>query len=289
MAPKLSKSGIAILKRVKRRVRAAIRGLDRRRISEPEFRDLMAEFGVTAGAVVMVHSSMDGIVRRVPAMTPLRLIETLQDMLGENGTLLMPTFPFAGLQVDYARDNPRFNPKRTPSRVGLLTEIFRRCPGVRRSLHPTHPVAAWGKHAEALLENHHMGTAFGKISPIYRMRDLGGAIVGLGVSPGSFTVLHVPEELHPTTHAYHYGDTPIHMTIVDGGGTIPYELSALRGDRKRDYEHALASMKAERVLRHEIRHGLSMCATHVDAFIVRAMTLIDAGEYSIKDSGALRA
>src|SRR5881397_1311983 len=42
----------------------------------------------------------------------------------------------------YVQKNPKFDLRRTPSKVGPLTEVFRPLPSVVRSLHPTHPVAA---------------------------------------------------------------------------------------------------------------------------------------------------
>ncbi|NJS39886.1 MAG: AAC(3) family N-acetyltransferase [Rhodobacteraceae bacterium] len=51
-----------------------------------------------------------------------------------------------------------FDAKRTPSEMGLLTELFRRAPGAKRSLHPTHSVTALGPLAEQLTATHHQAT-----------------------------------------------------------------------------------------------------------------------------------
>ena len=250
-------------------------------MTEATFTDLLVNLGFRSGAVIMVHSSMDNILRRVPSITPIRLIETLEELIGPSGTLLMPTFPFAGHQADYAAENALFDVRKTPSRVGLATEIFRRAPGVRRSLHPTHPVAGWGKHAELLLDTHHIGTAFGELSPFCKMRSLNGLVVGLGVDPHSFTLLHVAEELHPKTYRHQYETAPRSMTIVNGENTTSYELYSLRADRVRDYSKAITSLKSEGVLRHETRGGLQVCATEAGLFIDRALRLIDEGAYGV--------
>ena len=73
-----------------------------------------------------------------------------------SGTVLMPTLPFGGVAIDYARKNPVFDVRRTPSQTGLLTEIFRRSAGVLRSVHPTHPVAVAGHGAVEMVEGHHL-------------------------------------------------------------------------------------------------------------------------------------
>src|SRR5437867_1927973 len=136
-----------IYRQLKSRASRLDRLIDRRTMTESVFLDLLAELGIVQGATIFLHSSMDEIMRRVPGMTPFKLIQILQNALGEKGTLLVPTFPFVGKQYFYIQNNPKFDVRRTPSQVGLLTEVFRRLPGVVRSLHPTHPVAAWGKHA----------------------------------------------------------------------------------------------------------------------------------------------
>ena len=269
------------VRQTKRRLRAILRGLDLRKISEARFREILLNLGFRTGAVIMVHSSMDAIALRAPWITPTRLITILQELLGPSGTLLMPTFPFDGLQADYAAKNSLYDVRRTPSRVGLVTEIFRRSAGVRRSLHPTHPVAAWGKYAESLLDTHHIGTAFGKMSPFCKMRPLNGKVVGIGVNPYCFTLLHVAEELHPDSYQHQYESEPRSMTIVDGDRKMPYQLYALRADRVRDYNNAIALLESKGVLRHERMSGLEVCSTDADAFIDCGLRLIDEGVYGV--------
>ena len=126
---------------------------------------MLRDLGFNPGATVMVHSSFSHIRRRVPDLSPQSLIALLQDLLGSQGTLLIPTFPFQGSQGEYADKNPRFDVQKTPSKVGVLTEVFRQTPGVIRSKHPTHPVGAWGRHARDILSTHHLGPTFGVTSP----------------------------------------------------------------------------------------------------------------------------
>src|SRR5437868_11530189 len=75
------------------RAEALSRKLDKRTLTPDEFATLLLRLGVTNGATVVVHSSMDEIARRVPGMSPLGLIHLVQELLGPEGTLLMATFP----------------------------------------------------------------------------------------------------------------------------------------------------------------------------------------------------
>ena len=101
--------------------------------------DLLAalrRLGITPGDVLMVHSSFDRFAGF--SGKPTDVLRVLQDAVGPTGTLLMPTLPFTGTAVEYVSRGEIFDVRRTPSRVGLLTELFRRSPGVVRSVHPTH-------------------------------------------------------------------------------------------------------------------------------------------------------
>src|SRR5438093_13280082 len=109
---------------VQRRVARLDRMLDRRMMTVADFEELLRRLGIVEGAVAMLHSSMDAIARRV-RISPMQLIRILQTKLTEQGTLLMPTFPFMGRQAHYVGRVKHFNVSRTPSQSGLVTEVFR--------------------------------------------------------------------------------------------------------------------------------------------------------------------
>jgi aminoglycoside 3-N-acetyltransferase len=150
--------------------------------------------GLVPGDTVMVHSSFDRFAGF--AGKPSDVIRTLQEMVGPTGTLLMPTLPFTGTAVQHASRGLVFDVQRTPSQVGLLTELFRRSPGVARSVHPTHPVAAWGARVTELLANHHLArTPCGEGTPFARLVDHDGRILFLGAGIESMTFFHYVEEV----------------------------------------------------------------------------------------------
>lgn len=269
-------------RRLRRRWVRLDRALDTRVLSMSDFVRLLEALGVTSGATVLVHSSMETLSRRVPGLKPIALIRLLQERLGGEGTLLMPTFPFRGRQRDYADRGDTFDVRKTPSQAGLLTEVFRRMPGVVRSLHPTHPIAGWGRHAVDLLATHHLGTAFGPNSPMYKLAELRGLVVGLGTRPrDTFTILHVPEELHQAARAWAYEERPRVTTIVDGTRRIPYEFRVLRADAERErFElDLLKALLREGVVRSVVAGGLPCSAARADQVIERALELIEQSSH----------
>src|SRR5262249_17321192 len=102
---------------VRRHLNKLDRAIDRRILSDSDFCELLCEIGFTKGATILIHSSMDEISRRIPSMTAARVIGVLQQMVGDNGTILMPTFPFLGKQLHYVEKSRTFDVLRTPSQV----------------------------------------------------------------------------------------------------------------------------------------------------------------------------
>ncbi|HEX6851055.1 MAG TPA: AAC(3) family N-acetyltransferase [Candidatus Polarisedimenticolaceae bacterium] len=164
-------------------------------LSEEEFRRFARErLGFEPGAAVFVHSSEDLLHL---AFSPLRLLEILLELVGDEGTLLFPTFPSEGT-YEVLRSGRVFDVRRTPGGTGLLGELARRLPGARRSVHPTRSVVALGRHAEALVARHHEDPyPFSASSPFALHAALGGRVVGLGVSTKNLTLVHVLDDLRP--------------------------------------------------------------------------------------------
>lgn len=167
----------------------------RGRLGRRDLSRFLRRLGLRTGDVVCVHSSLDAF-RGFVNLPPLEIVKVLQETVGREGTLLMPTLPFSGSVVEYVRNRPVFDVTKTPSKMGLLTELFRRLPEVHRSVHPTHSAAAWGAHAEALVADHHLAqTPCGVPSPYARLLDYDGRILFLGVGILSMTLFHVADEL----------------------------------------------------------------------------------------------
>lgn len=149
--------------------------------------------GVSAGDTVLVHSSFDAFTGFQGK--PTDVIAVLQSTVGSNGLLMMPTMTFSGTAVQYARSLVVFDVMRTPSRMGLLSELFRRSQGVVRSIHPTHPVAIWGAEASAVAANHHLAsTPCGTGTPFEALLKRQGKIVLLGTDINVLTFYHLLEE-----------------------------------------------------------------------------------------------
>lgn len=242
-----------MLKALKTRIKAVVHAFEKQRreqeikrterhVARAELAADLRKLGIEPGDIVFIHSSLKslGYVDGGPAA----VIGALQDAVGPEGTLLLPTYYMPGGSIlgtcelkDYV-----FDPRVHGTNMGALPEAFLATPGVCRSIHPTHSVSAIGKHAPYLTEAHHLApSVFGIGSPWQRFHELGGKVLGLGISMGPVTFYHLLEDtLGEAFPVPVWLDTTYHLPCKDNEGNScsvpvrPYkpEFAARRIDHK---------------------------------------------------------
>lgn len=144
----------------------------------------LKDLGLSAKDTVMVHSSLSsfGWVER-GAVT---VVKALLEILGEEGTLVVPTFSH------YLRSGEDlWDRESTPSLMGVISETVRTWPGAIRSSHAAHPISAIGPNAQLLCKLHKTG--FGHDSPFKTLVDIGAYILLIGVGYNNCTIFHFLE------------------------------------------------------------------------------------------------
>lgn len=155
--------------------------------------------GVAPGSILVLHSSMKSIGRVEEG--PNAVINAFLEVLGCEGTLLVPTFTYG----EKHRNKP-FDPETSESVTGLLTETFRKRSDAVRSVCPVHSVAAIGKHAHELTRDHMYNTTLGRYSPFHMAAKRGGLIMLVGCDHNSNSTIHVAESLAEVP--FNYVTTP---------------------------------------------------------------------------------
>ena len=152
-------------------------------------KSLAAEFGIGAGDTLLVHSAYGPLTGFQGS--PNDLIDTLLEAIGPSGNLMMVSMPFFSSASEYLRKANVFDVRKTASKMGLISETFRRRPGVVRSLHPTHPVLVYGPAAEAMVSGHEdCMYPCGPGSPYEKFMELNGRVLFYGVTEFHFTFHH---------------------------------------------------------------------------------------------------
>jgi aminoglycoside 3-N-acetyltransferase len=163
-------------------------------IQQSDLENDFRKAGIEAGDVVLVHTSLSRIGHLKDG--PKTFVDALRALLGDEGTILMPTSPNAVYQYDFIQDNKTFDVLNTPSKTGAITEYFRKIPGVVRSIHPTEPVAALGPQAHYFTSGHFgQLTPYNEKSPFRRVAEKNGKLLYVGVTLSmAGTSLHTLED-----------------------------------------------------------------------------------------------
>lgn len=184
-----------------------------------KIREDLEKMGIKKGDRVLVHSSLKSMGEIEGGVTTF--INAIKDAVTREGTLLFPTFTFDFVTVK----NPVFDVRYTQSCVGYIPEAFRHTEGVKRSLHPTHSVAVWGKDRDRYIANHNEDdTCLGLNSPLFKLKEDNGKILMIGCGINHNTLLHGLEVYlkPPYALSVDYTDPKYHReySCIDENGKI---------------------------------------------------------------------
>lgn len=197
--------------------------------------EILTGLEVPRDGVVYVHASADWLGR-----VGIRLADALDGLLawaGDDGTLVLPAFPFRGSHEAYLRGRPTFDVRRTPIRVGLLNETLRRRPGARRSLDPDLSVLALGPQAGAVIGDGFTGEdPTGADSPFQRVIDLAATLVGLGVSRNTMGMIHVLDSRYRSGYPFEIMSDAVYPTnVIDAVGAVHHVVKRAMRDELVDH------------------------------------------------------
>lgn len=154
--------------------------------------------GVSKGDVLFVHSALSAFGHIEGGADAV--IEAMLEVIGGEGTLIMPEFTrsfiyFDGLATGKRKPRPFDIDSAENVIVGELPRAFLGRPGVVRSPHPTHSAAAFGKLADFCVAGHREDDPpCGKNSPLGKLPELDGKILFFGADPACTTFFHFLED-----------------------------------------------------------------------------------------------
>ena len=204
----------------------------RRRMSPDETRRALRDAVGIGADILFVHSGLSGIGYFTTG--PEDVVSVLREFAG---TLAMPTHTYC-YPTAPGEPGPVFNPASTPSQNGLLTEAFRKQPGVSRSINATHSIAAVGPRLKALVAGHELLDApCGRGSPYDRLVEKQAAVLLLGVDFHSYTPLHTAEDAADSPFAYEHS-TIDRLRYLNADGHIQERLSRRQSRTPRRFREA---------------------------------------------------
>ena len=188
------------------------------------------------------------------------LLDVLLEVLGPEGTLLVPTFSY-----DYARRGITYQHETTPSELGPFTEFFRLTKGVHRCLHPVNSVAGIGPKTPEIL--HNLGlAAYGPRSAFGKLRQVGCKFLCLGVPLSrSCTYAHHMEQVYGVNHMYNkLFNTPVFLGGIKQPGPWLCSVRFLGIGIEAKIDDLETALRSECLLKESFRWKYPMQLVHVD-------------------------
>ncbi|WP_245679657.1 aminoglycoside N(3)-acetyltransferase [Actinomadura hibisca] len=162
--------------------------------------------GLCSGETLLLHSSLSSLGWVCGG--PVAVVQALLDVLGPDGTLVVPTH--TGDNSDPAEwqappvpeewwaeiraSMPPYDRRTTPTRgMGIVPETLRCWPGAVRSTHPQTSFAAVGHRAAAIVDGHALDCRLGERSPLARLEEAGARVLLLGTGFETCTAFHLAE------------------------------------------------------------------------------------------------
>lgn len=153
-----------------------------------DIKKIFQGIGIDKGDILVLQSSYKGTggVENGPE----GLIEGLMELVGTNGTLIMPAY-----NLHSWTEHHYFDIFETPSEVGVVTENFMKREDVKRTRHPIHSLLVWGSLKDELCKIDHK-LSFGLDSVFNRLLKFNAtyATIGLGIKM-PFLPVHYTEAI----------------------------------------------------------------------------------------------
>lgn len=203
----------------------------------------------------------DGAIKNGPRFLCESYLETLESVIGKNGTLLMPAFTYSA-----CKGKP-FNVSQTPSTVGVLTEYFRKQPGVQRSKHPIFSFSGKGPLAKKLLSVNDFD-CFGRNSLFGKMIDTNGSYLLFGSNlENSATFVYYTMQKMKVDYRF---NKEFPAVIESGEGTenaiVSYYVRDLEATYEEKWNWMETTIRSKKIMRQASYEGVSIFWFDAKAF-----------------------
>lgn len=178
-------------------------------VSTDDLKNVLQNLGIKKNDTLCIHAEVFklGQFANDPKTCLEKIIDCFKEVVGENGTILMPTFTYSYCkQKDYDKKN-------SASTMGILSEFFRKQDNVVRTNDPIFSFAIFGKNKDKYLKD--VNSCFGVDSVYDILRKEQGKIILFGTNAYGYTFSHYVEEQH--TIPYRFFKTFSGKTIFEDG------------------------------------------------------------------------
>ena len=252
-------------------------------VNRQQIENALAAASFESHQILLVHANTNnvtvekgGSLLTRPVSVADVILGWIREAAGPDATIVMPTYPYYREVSEYDQDVSgmvlTYDSFATPSKTGLISEIFRRTKGCVRSNIPLQSMAALGPRAEEIIQPRRVPMDIpphGEGSPHHLLCLENALVIGVGLELHRYlTLMHVAEDLRfeENRRANFYRPRDF---LVKLDGFIPVRV----WERRPEFARVFCREKFHRdALREGILHE-SADANHVDW--IRAGSLLD--------------
>jgi aminoglycoside 3-N-acetyltransferase len=163
-------------------------------VTQKQVTTCLKALGIVPGDGLLVHSAVQFLGRPVGGLE--MYLEAIQEVIGPDGTLVVPTFNFGFAHGE------SFDPQSTPSQgMGAFSELVRQLSEAQRTTHPLQSVAVIGRYADDLASRD-TASAFDTGSTFERMLELDFKLLLLGADSRAVSMFHYCERRANVPYRY---------------------------------------------------------------------------------------
>lgn len=178
--------------------------------TKSQLKSCLQSMGLRPSDAVMVHSSMKSIGEVEGGADTV--IDAFTEYFSE-GLFMTPAHTWAQMSETHSV----FDPAAEPACVGIIPNLFLKRPGVVRSLHPTHSIAACGPSAAEYIRGEENCTTPCTPGGCWdRLRSIHAKILLIGVTHIRNTYIHSIEEVCGVPERFTAVPTLFHIKMPDG-------------------------------------------------------------------------
>ena len=163
------------------------------------FKELMQVLGIKKGDTLLISSSIRQLSKNLREngenSDANDIIDYLIDAVGEEGTILFPTYNW-----DFCKGE-KYDYNNSPSQTGILSQTALNRADFKRTKHPIYSFAVWGKDKDFLCNLDNV-SAFGANSPFGYLHKKGKNLIIDVDLANSFTFVHYVEECLGVSYRY---------------------------------------------------------------------------------------
>jgi len=162
----------------------------------------LTEQGLKRGDILLIHASFSAIKKF--GLSPSEVVQKLLDLLGPEGTLVMPAFPIYPDQLlgkklseaELVKQKYVYDVNSDKIWTGALAKAMLRGENFERSRQPINPTVAIGAQAKAMMKDNHKEIyTHGPLSSWNYCTNNKAFVLGLGTDLAHcLTILHVSED-----------------------------------------------------------------------------------------------